>query len=150
MDRKKALALVLGGTILAAGAIGTAVAQQPPPPLPSTFYGDVDVPGVQAGDPVIAIMGTANGSGACGAGAVLNDAEAGLVYVVDVKAQESLDDPFCGMTGRTVRFYFPRQHLFAEETGSWATGLRPERDLTAGDEVGNVNFAPNSSYAGRN
>lgn len=149
MDRKRAVLLTLGGALAAAGVLGT-VAAQAPPPLPSTFYGQVTVPDVEVGDSVLAIVEAPGGSGVCGWAEITNDPTFGLVYVVDVKASEPVDSPLCGTNGRTVRFYFPKQHVFAAETGLWSTGVRPERDLSAGEEIENLNFAPNSAYSGRN
>ena len=90
----------LGVVIAAIPAV--AVAQDFPPPPPSTYYGNVPT-GVASGQGVIAIVNNGGVTTACGSGATLTDSGK-VVYVVDVVADAQKAG--CGKAGRTVQFYF--------------------------------------------
>jgi len=92
----------LGVVIAAIPAV--AVAQDFPPPPPSTYYGTVPT-GIAASQGVIAIVNNGGVTTACGAGSTLTDSASGkVVYVVDVVADAQKAG--CGKAGRTVQFYF--------------------------------------------
>lgn len=101
----RAFVVGLGALGVAIAAIPTiALAQGFPPPPPSTYYGAVPS-GVAAGQGAIAIVLDGSNSTACGAGVTMNDSASGkVVYVVDVVADAQKTG--CGMSGRTVMFYF--------------------------------------------
>ncbi len=92
----------LGVVIAALPAV--AMAQDFPPPPPSTYYGNVPS-GIASGQGVVAIVVDGGQSTACGSGATLTDSVSGkTVYVVDVVADAQKVG--CGKSGRTVMFYF--------------------------------------------
>ena len=89
---------------LALGAMpAIAMAADFPPSPPTTYYGSAS--GATNGQAVIAFVSDGTNSTACGRGAVVNDATAGLVYVIDVASDSQVAG--CGKSGRNVTFYFP-------------------------------------------
>ena len=86
--------------IAAALPVFVAAADGFPPPPPTTYYGTIA--GATSGQGVIAIVTDGSSSATCGAGLVLSDTAAGIVYVIDVQADGQT--PGCGKAGRNITF----------------------------------------------
>ncbi len=92
---------VIAAALASALPVFVAVADGFPPPPPTTYYGTIV--GATAGQGVIAIVTDGNSSATCGAGKVLSDSSAGIVYVIDVQADGQVLG--CGKAGRSITFY---------------------------------------------
>jgi hypothetical protein len=137
-----AAALVGAGAIIA--TIPAAFAQGGPPPIPGTFYGDISG-GPAVGDPVVAFVVSPSGTNFCGTTTVITNPASGTpVYALDVFAEDT-SHPGCGADGRTVRFYFPKTHQFASQSGVWHQGLSGQLNLTGASALLERNFVPNAA-----
>lgn len=136
--------LALAGTILIGLSLGTAVAQDQPPP-PATFWGSVKEDGqnVTDGTPVIALVGdqvcaeASREPGQKGTWtASADDPQYGIhagdsIYVVEVPADSQV--PGCGREGATVTFKIGDRT--AQQMGLWIAGPN-HLSLTAGTPSG--------------
>jgi hypothetical protein len=128
--------LLFGMSVATTAAVALpafALAQDFPPPPPSTYYGTV-TGGATAGQGVIAIVSDGTSSQTCGDGAVLQDG-GNLVYVIDVIQDGQKDG--CGAAGRTIRFYFTPSGgapaRLSNETATWsAPGAPNQQNLSLG------------------
>ena len=146
---KRFTTIGLGLVALALGAIPTiAVAAEFPPSPPTTFYGSAS--GATNGQAVIAFVTDGTNTTACGSGAVVNDATAGLVYVVDVASDSQILG--CGKSGRNVSFYFPpaggQGGRVSSNSAPWQeAGPRPF-SITLGASLGRANVAAQAAKDG--
>jgi hypothetical protein len=133
MKRRFLMGIGLVGAALVA-IPATVIAQSPPPDPPATYYGTVT--GATVGQSVVAIITSGTTSTVCGTGEVLQEGGQ-TVYVVDVAANSHITG--CGVTGRTVRFYFAPTPgaggRLATQTASWAGIGATNTNLTLGPEL---------------
>lgn len=146
---KRITTVGLGLVALAIGVIpAIATAANFPPSPPTTFYGSAS--GATNGQAVIAFVTNGTNTTACGSGAVVNDATAGLVYVVDVASDSQILG--CGKAGRSVGFYFPpaggQAGRVSSNSAPWQeAGPRPF-SITLGASLGRANVAAQSAKDG--
>ena len=147
MKRFSALGLSIAAVALFALPTMAIAAEFPPSP-PTTYYGSAA--GATNGQTVIAFVADGSNSTACGQGSVVNDATAGLVYVIDVVSDSQKTG--CGKSGRTVSFYFPptggQGGRVSANSASWQDAGPRKFDMTLGGSLQSRNVAASTAKDG--
>lgn len=147
MKRTLAFGLGVAGVALAALPMIASAADFPPSP-PTTYYGAAA--GAINGQRVIAFISSGPNTVACGEGAVKNDAAAGLVFVVDVASDSQITG--CGLSGRTVTFYFPpsggQGGRLSTNSANWQDPGPRKFDATLGTPLAPRNYIPHAAKDG--
>ncbi len=139
-------ALIIGmsaATAIAVSLPALVMAQDFPPPPPSTYYGTVA--GGTIGQGVIAIVSDGTSSQTCGDGVVVAGEGGAPSYVVDVI--QNAQKAGCGSSGRTIRFYFTptggNPGRLGNESATWGEPGAPKlQNVTLGASLTNRKFVP--------
>jgi len=143
MNRRHILALGISAVALLAIPVATVLAEVPPGPPSTLYYGKVT--GGVAGQGVVAIVIDGSRSTVCGATTIQTDATEGAVYAIDIISDSQTSG--CGLSGRQVKFYLTptpgTAGRLANETVTIPSGYsHPRADLTLGAPLSNLRSAP--------